>query len=313
MGKFSLAIAFLFAVLPCRSQAPLREQLQSAGIPEASFTEAQLNAPVDGATAENNQFVYLVYVVRTTDGDLTGQPQVVRYNSSTGAVIHGEVKPGDDPYCCGSPEGIDFLDDYLRVSFHFNPSAGSIAILDNNLKLVDLLDGFGIDRVAPNEGLYTENMVHFAPTHQERLQWVNLASQQFLEVYPLRNDALRNRFEKEFGKKAPEACEKSEDICNYGMFDEGCAFLGGNNKDQFALHCGRSASYHAKEGEEPIIYASDDAIYLYAHHAKGWLYCEQAITDDESQKLDSVHERAYESIKNRCVPNLPVLPDSSKD
>jgi hypothetical protein len=302
---------FLFAVLPCRSQQTLREQLRSAGIPQDSFSETQLNRPVDGSGAKDNQFIYFVFILRTNDGMLTGFPQVVRYDTSKGALLRAEVKPEDHDLCCGSPEGIDLIDDYLLLYFHFNPSAASVLVLDSELKLVDTLYGFGMERVAPNEVVFTENMVHFAAVHQERQQWVNFSTGASLEVYPLRNDALRNQFDSDHEKKAPEVCKQSEDLCNGGEFDEGCTFLGGDGKGKFALDCGRSASYQPKEGQGPAVYASDDAIYIYARNAKGWEYCEQAITEDEAKQLDNAKEHPYESVKNRCVPSLPVVPDSS--
>ena len=302
-------VAILSAVLPCRSQAPLREQLQSVGVPVDSFSRAELDEAVDGAGASKQPYVFFVYL--RTNGDLlTGIPHLVRYDQDTGVILRSDLQlKKEDPYCCGSPDGIKFLDDYLLLYFHYNPSASSILVLDKDLKLLRSLDGFNLKKIATNQIVLTENMIHFAPTHPERLQWVDLSKDVALEIYPLQNDALRNRFIHDLETRIPAECKQAGQSCNYDLIEEGCVYLGGDGRTQFAFECGRSASYQVKEGDESVPYSTDSAIYLYAHNPKGWEYCAQAITEDERKVLEDKKEQGYDKIKSRCTPNLAVVPD----
>lgn len=304
-------IAALFvAALPCYSQSPLREQLRVAGIPDTSFSKAELDEAVDSAGASKEPYLYFVYV-RTKGDSLVGNLHLVRYDEITGAILRSELQlKSEDPYCCGSPDGVEFLDDYLLLYFHYNPSASAILVLDKNFKLLRSLDGLDLKKIAPNQIVLTENEVHFALTHPERLQWVDLSKSTDLEIYPLKNDVLRNRFMRNSDKHLPAACKQSGP-CNDGLIEEGCVYLGGDGRANIAFDCGRSANYQAKEGEESVPYFTDSAIYLYAHNSKGWVYCEQAISENESKALEDEKEKGYEKIKSRCTPKLAVIPEES--
>lgn len=309
-------IVLLFAVLPCRSQSTLGDRLRAAGIPQNSFSEVQLSELVDGISASEGPLVYFVYVRRKGDL-LTGFPQAVRYNSRDASLIRAEIKPENTDLCCGSPEGIEPIDDYLLLEFHFNPSAASALVLNKKLELAETLYGIDTNRVAPNQIVFTENMVHFADVHQERLQFTDLSNGKSMEIYPLKNDDLRNRFEKDLPAKMPDVCRQKPELCQSGSFDESCDFIGGDGNGRFAFVCGRSANRQVKAGEEPETYFSDQALYIYAHDAaKGWVYCGTAISGDDARMLGagqsrSDESRLYESVRGRCMPNLPVVPDMS--
>jgi hypothetical protein len=217
----------------------------------------------------------------------------------------------EDAECCGAPDGFSFVDDYLLLSFHYNPSASSVVVLDQRLKMVELFYGFDILRVAPNQIVVAEDMMHFAPIHPERLQYIDLNTGASLEIYPLTNDALRNRFVDDYPKRAPEVCNRTPELCGNGDFDEGCSYLGGDGQGKFSFECDRSASYQTKEGEDSVDYASDSAIYIFAHGPSGWIHCEQLISGDEANALEKLKGRGYDKVKARCVPNLPVIPDMS--
>lgn len=303
---------FLFVPPACYSQYSLRKELTQAGIPLTSFSNAELDEAVDGTGASKQPYVFFVYVRR--DGDsLTGLPHLVRYDQNTEAILRLDLQlKKQDPYCCGSPEGIKFLDDYLLLYFHYNPSASSVLVLDKNLKLLQSLDGFSLQKVALNQIVMVENMVHFAPVHPERLQWADLSENFTQEIYPLKNDPVRNRFKLEYVKRMPAMCKLSNELCDYGLFEEGCVYLGGDGQTQIAFECGRSANYQAKQGKESVPYFTDSAIYLYAHNSKGWAYCAQAISEDEATALDKEETKGYDKIKSRCTPNLPVVPDDDQ-
>jgi len=304
--------ALLFAVLPCCSQTTLREQLQHAGIPDSSFSKAELDEIVDGVSANKDRYVYFAYL-RTKGEMLAGYPLVLRYDQKTGAILRSKLQPDKKDECCGAPDGIDFADDYLLLSFHDNPSASSVLALDNKLQLVEILYGFGTYQIAPDQVVLTENMMHFAPVHPERLEFVDLRTGATKELYPPKGDALRERFAREHEMHMPseEICRQLNDPCDPELYDEGISVLGTDRKGRFALVAGREGSHATKKDEAPATVASQLALYLYERGKSGWFYCEAQISEVEAKALIHEYENGYDSVKTRCVPDQPVVPDMS--
>lgn len=293
----------------------LREQLQDAGIPEKSFSEAELNQKVDGSETRNNQTIYFVYIRRNGD-ELTGNPQVVRYNIGDNVLLRSEIKPEDENLCCGSPEGMEIVDDFLLLTFHFNPSAASVVVLDKNLKTIKTLYGFGVERVATDQVVFTENMIHFAPVHAERLQFVDLRSSAAEELYPPSNDALRTTFNEENTKRMPpdDICQSSEnDLCDPQLYDDDAEIVSTNGNGGFALVANWNSSHAIKKGSDPVTIASASVLYLYEHHNNRWLFCDQKITDDEATTLINSRKNSYELLKSRCTPRQTVISDTTTD
>jgi hypothetical protein len=314
MRTFGLIAVFLFAVLSGRSQTTLREQLQDARIPSNHFSEAELNEVVDGTHDSKNQNIYFVYL-RTKGDSLTGLPQVVRYNMKDNMLLRAEIKPEDANICCGSPEGIDFIDDYLLLTFHVNPSAASVVVLDSKLRVVQTLYGFGIERVAPNQVVFTGSMVHFAPTHAERLMCADLRNGKTTELYPSGNDVLRTAFIGEHRKRMPSeaVCKQPEnDPCDPDMFDEDVTFLGSDGNGRFAIVVDRDAFHAPAKNQAPVSVLSESVLYIYAHGVKGWVYCEQKISESDSTSFNRSSDRnLYPSVRDRCIPDVPIVPDRS--
>lgn len=292
----------------------LQEQLQDVGIPQKSFSEAELNQKVDGYSIRNDRTLYFVYIRRNGD-ELMGEPQVVRYDTGKNALLRSEVKPEDENLCCGSPESIDIVDDFLLLTFHLNPSAAFIVVLNDNLKTVKTLYGFDTERIATNQVVFAGNMVHFASTHAEQLNFINLRNGKLSQLYPSENDALRARFIDEHRKRMPsqDVCKQLEDDpCEPTLFDENWSFLGTDGNGQFAIVVDRDASHAPVKDADPVSVLSESALYLYAHGTKGWVYCEQTISDSEERKFQPTTARnLYTTVKDRCIPNIPVVPDQS--
>jgi len=276
-----------------------------------SFSKAELDEIVDGAGANKDQYVYFAYL-RTKGEMLTGKPQVLRYDQKTGAILRSEVQLKEKVISLGSPDDVEFVDDYVLLSFHYNPSASSVVVLDQQLKIVELLYGFEISRVARNQIVMVENMMHFAPVHPERLEFVDLHTGANTELYPPKGDTLRERFALESEKHMPsvEVCKQLEnDLCDPKLYDEDVSFLGSDGNGRFALVAARDASHATKKDEVPVTVASESALYIYQQGKSGWLYCEMQVSEDEAKALIGQDKNGYDSVKARCIPNLPVVAD----
>ncbi|HEV2448634.1 MAG TPA: hypothetical protein VGS58_22025, partial [Candidatus Sulfopaludibacter sp.] len=162
MRTLVLIAAWLLA-LPGSAET-LREFLKANAIPATSFSKAELDEEVNGASGARNQSVMAVYV-RIKDDAVTGDPRVVRFDKNSGTVQRAEVKPENEDMCCGSPDGIELMGDFAVLSFHINPDAETMLVVGKDLKLATTLYGFDVREVGPGQVVFIENMVHFAPVH----------------------------------------------------------------------------------------------------------------------------------------------------
>lgn len=306
-----LVAAFLSILLPCAAQDTLQKLLQSYGIPAKSFSQAELSEKINGAGEFNGGVAYAVFL--KVDGEtLVGSPQVVRYDQKTGLVLRSTLRLDDKDTCCGSPDGIQIVDDYLVLSFHYNPSASTLLVLDQNLQILEIMYGFGVKRIAPHQIVATEAMMQFAPIHAARLQYLNLVDGASQELYPPMNDDLRANFNKKNETLMPpnDVCFLGKnDYCDPKMYDEGIDVVGADGNGHFALVAGWDSSHSTKKGEDQVTIASESVLYLYAQSKNGWLFCEQELSEEDVNFLASRHGDSYELVKSRCKPDQAVVPD----
>lgn len=315
-------VCFLFALPNCYSQYSLRKELTEAGIPLTSFSKAELDEIVDGVSADKGQYVYFAYL-RTKGEMLTGFPLLLRYDQKTDTILRSELQLDEKDDCCGSPDGIEFVDDYLLLQFHYNPSAASVVVLNNKLKMTELFYGFGSERIAPYQIVMIEGMMHFAPVHPERLKYLDLQTGNTKEFYPLKGDAIRAQFVQDNGKRMPrdEVCEKvGYGSCDPELFDEDIDVLGSDGNGRFALLANLDASYPTPLGEGtsgPNLQRS--VLYLYELGNSGWKYCDVQIIEKEAEEIEGIKYKerngengmTYNMVKGRCNPNRAVEPDMS--
>ena len=301
MTRFVLASILMCAAAVCRAQT-LQDELQKAGIPTSSFTNDELVQGVNAASARNGDSVYFTYMRVDANNAFSGSPEAVRYETVSGKVVHTEFAIRNERICCGSPLGISFTRNYALFEFHLSPSAGAVIVADSQLKPVAVLYGFGVHEVAPDEVIFTENMVHFAPAHPERIVFADLRTGAAREIYPPKGDALRTTFARDHEAKMPpqEVCAKMNDPCSPDDYDEGVEVSSGDGPDRLTMLVSRDASHGLREGELPDTVLSAKALYVYERRKEGWFYCEAQAT------------KATEA-KATCNPKLPVESEKAAD
>jgi len=302
--------AILFAVLPCRSQTPLREQLKSGGIPADSFSKAELDEIVDGASANNDQHIYFVYV-RTKGEELIGYPQIVRYDRSNNKLLRAEIKPNDTDFCCGSPLGIAFTRSHLVVSFHDTPSASTALVVNHQLQLVEILYGFDFHEIAPDVVAFIASMVHFAPQHQERLWLADLRSGRTEEIYPPKADAMREDFSDLHERHMPpqEECMQANDPCEPDVYDESIEFLS-TDRQGFTIRVERDVEHPRVTKYEHVDALFQLAQYTYRFANATWRYCEKELPAARNARSANT---IAEQVEHACIPNLPVIAGQSDE
>jgi hypothetical protein len=292
----SIAIPLLLACcLPLASaQTPtLREILQKAGIPGATFSKTELDQHVDAGDGRNGSFTYLTYLRVENQNNLQGPLQFVRYDSQTHRVFRSSTSAYDDAMCCGSPLGFDFTEHYLLASFHDNPSANTVIVTDKQFHYKTTLYGFEIHPVGPDRVVFIEDEVHFAPAHPGRLVYTDLATGAALELYPSGNDPLRAAFAKIHEQHMPAKadCEKNNDPCDPDYYDEDITVLRTEpDMVRFKVHRAAAHPWLTEDGDPDG--PADSAVYTIKLGPSGWKYC--AVEGDSPDRI--------------CELNLPVIP-----
>lgn len=299
MRRLVFAVAFSLTLHACHAQT-LHEELQKAGIVESGFSPSELAQHVNGASARNGSSIYLVYMRVNAGDELAGFPRAIRYEPGSGLMLRKDLAIRDEDICCGSPGGISFTQSYELFEFHLNPSASAVIVADSKLQPTEVLYGFGEREIAPDEVIFTESMVHFAPVHAERIMLANLRTGAAQELYPPKGDALRTAFARDHAAKMPPAavCEAMNDPCDPDDYDEDIEWVRGDGPDRFLLHVSRNAVHAMKKDEPPDSVLNDEALYVYERRRGEWFYCGVEITGDANKQAP-------------CNPKAPV--DAGED
>ena len=303
---------FCLAVVSCSGET-LKELLVFNYVPLAPFNQSELAEAVQGVGNSNDQQVVLAY--RKLSGEvLVGAPQLIRYNEAIGTVLRAEEQVDETSVCSGSIGDIRFIGEFTLLSTEVSPSAECLLILDKDFKVQKTLYGFSPVEVAPNLVVIIENMIHFAPVHQERLQLADLGNGATSELYPMKGDALRAQLISEHMKHIPtrETCARMNDPCNPEKFDEDVRSLGTDGKGRFAFLVLQSASHATTSEKSPVPVTSQAVLYVYKQNSTGWRYCEEKIADSHQvEALDKSLHSDFDQVVTRCTPTLLVVADIS--
>ncbi len=290
----------------------LKQLLQSQKIPLSAFQELELNESVSGVGADQKDLAFLAYQ-QVKNNTLTGPLHLVIYSHATAAIRRKDLPVSDTGVCPGSPDHIQFIDEFILYSSSLSPSAECLLVLDRNLRLRKTLYGFGPLQIAPGQIVFIENMVHFSPVHPERLQFADLRTGATTELYPPKDDALRARLASENAAHMPsdETCMRMNDPCKPEEFDEDISSMGTDGKGRFAFIAVQSAQHAVQENKPSEIVPSQVVLYVYERRRNGWFYCQREIDDSEARSLQDELSSHFDQVAVRCAPALHVVPDLS--
>jgi hypothetical protein len=90
----------------------------------------------------------------------------------------------------GSLLRIDFTSDFIVVGGHWTPSAApAIVVRRESLAPVGSFSGWVLAALGGNRVVYSPSMVHFAPTHPQRVRIRNLETGEDREIYPIKPES----------------------------------------------------------------------------------------------------------------------------
>jgi hypothetical protein len=291
-------------MVPLSGQQSLREVLRASGIPPARFSSAELSERVNAASAKDGNSTYLTYFAQSR----AEAPVLVRHDAKTGAVLRNNLKAGEVDDCCGTtPLQIDFTHNFLLASFHVSPSASLVLVADKQLRYKTTLFAIDFKEFAPDRVVYVESQVHFAPQHPSRLAYADLRTGEKVELYPSKNDPLREAFADIHEKHMPaEAdCGRANDPCDPDVYDEDIEFVDAH-ADGFRIRVTRRAEHGWVTKDAVVDVPFQMATYTYQRTGAGWMYC--AVEDAATVLIKSTDEAIPAGKAKACVPNLPVVP-----
>lgn len=312
MRRAAILLLTLTAI-PAINAQTLESALRADHIPTDHFTSAELAAHVNATSGTEDSQRYFVYLTVDLQGRLSGAPVMIKYDNATGKLIKRNLKPNAMEDCCGSPLEIDLTKHYLLISFHDSPSAETVLVADKDLTYRRTLYGFGFHEIAPDQVVYVENMVHFAPQHQERLAWADLIRGTVSELYPPQGDRLRDAFaifNEQHMPSMPE-CREANDPCEPEIYDEDITFLPEDAPGILAVNVTRAANHDRVITQNDAGVPIETARYLYKLEGANWFYCEQEATPVKLVTRNEVNASQPAAAAATCDPNLPVASDSS--
>lgn len=308
-----LCVSFCLA-MSARAET-LQQLLQDQGVPAASFSPEELSLEVSGVAKSDDHRTVIAYaeVDRLTGNAMVGPRTILSFDKTSSAVQRKALPTEGTESCGGAPIEIGFSDDFILLQTHINPSAGCTLVVDANLALQKTLYGFNPVRVAPNQIVVVEDMIHFAPVHPERLQLVDLVKWTNSELYPPRGDVLRKSLAAQNAAALPsqETCTVNNESCDPNDFDETLNAITSDGQGRFAFVATQEASHVRKEGEAPEKVASQNVLYVYRKQGTGWRYCQQELQQSDVEGVKQQLVSDFVKAAGRCIPRKIVFPDLS--
>jgi hypothetical protein len=164
----------------------LREALSRSGFrdgeaaPETPELDRKLTSSAFGRSEQ--AFVAAYYFEdELKDGSL-GPLRVSRFDRQARGWTHAAAF---DENMSGSVTSVHSTPRYVLVSLHLTPSAGGVLVLGSSrLNLLVTLGGFAPLVMADGSIIFSGNMTHFAPTHQQRLLAFDPDASREIELFP---------------------------------------------------------------------------------------------------------------------------------
>lgn len=171
------------STLTAQHARTLREAVTLAGFADALDAPAgrDWDRPLTSSDfgSDKDTFVAACYFENELKREILGPLHLYRFSRVAKAWTYRAL-----PEAAGSVMSVNVAPHTILVQAHWNPSAGSILVLDDTLKPIATLEGSrGV--VLPDDSvLFKANLVHFAPTHPERLLVFERASGRTTGIFP---------------------------------------------------------------------------------------------------------------------------------
>lgn len=261
----------------------LAEVLQEQSIPFPPTSIPHLSAPITSFAVLNDarEFLIAYYLSDDKTWELHYPLLITQYNKGTGqwqhvALDRSQVNANDNATdWIGSVTGAFHYGSRYYISLHWNPSAGLILILKDDLSVNDSLEGWPRAWFQSGVLLYSANMAHFVDVNPETVWLYDPGTRQSKQLYPQPNDPLRDAFSARLAKAVDQArCQNRDWTCDPHKFS---SELGDrvhvNDRTRslaFRVHFDPEGFVDRQEAEDSGKWDDDDYAYVYQLEPFRW-------------------------------------------
>jgi len=209
-----LAVAGLGQSAWAQGGEALEVVLAKAGIAGGGFTAAERAAKVQGfVTAKDGGATFLAYLTDEASDTSSGEMRMVRSDAGgeerrLAISLEGE--------CEGSFEGMAAQQGWVEITFHQNPSAGCVVVVNEDMKFSDQIYTVGVSARVQGGLVLVGSAPHWAPTHSYPVLLYDLVKRKLTTVYPGKGDARRAAFAEKIRKLLPAdaSCRQGKSACD---------------------------------------------------------------------------------------------------
>lgn len=282
-----LTVGVLLAGEATAQQNPtLADVLKQEGLPTPPISVPHVNSRITSYASMNDHREFVIaYYLDNPKNELRFPLFVTLFDKQSGRWRHVEltdiklqVFEGTDHQiqddCLGSVLGISRQNDQYFLNLHFNPSAGCLLVLNTDLTVNHTLAGSPVACFKSGSFVWIGDMVHFSDIHAETLFLYHPGTRNSQQIYPLKNDPLRDdfstRLERVINKKQ---CAENNWACEPDRFATEIDSVEVNDETNalaFQAAFTTEGFLTREEAESSGQWDDDDYVYFYRFNPLRW-------------------------------------------
>ena len=288
VAAFLVSVLFSLAAAVGQQRETLADVLQQHEIPFPPASIPHLTSRITSYDVLNDdrEFLIAYYIVDTADENALRPPLfVTRFDKNSQHWQHMAItgqkseffprKPELQADCFGSVLRVEHHNRWYYLNLHWNPSAGCLLILNEDLSLSHILPGWSSAFLSSGLLVYSGNMVHFADVHPAPLWLYDPATHKSQQLYPQKNDSLRGAFSARLSKVIDETrCRENNWACNPERFTSNVDYPLVINDDTqslaFKVRFQPEGFLPREEVEDSGQWDDDDYVYIYRLNPLRW-------------------------------------------
>ena len=263
----------------------LAEALRRESIPFPPVSIPHLDSQITSyATLNDDQEFLIAYYLLARRNELRTPLFVTGFNKKTGRWRHKsladikvkafEERPEElEADCLGSVLSIQRSRGRFYLDLHLSPSAGCLLILSRDLDVWQALGGWTNAFFKSGLLVFSGNMVHFACVHPGTLFLYDPAERKSEQIYPPKNDRLRNAYSARLEKViSPEQCAQSNCACDPQTFTSNPGSISVDDQTRslaFRVDF-EPDGFLTKEEQDDGSWDDDHYVYIYQLNPRRW-------------------------------------------
>jgi len=266
-----------------QQSSTLADVLEQNSIAAPARSIPNLDRPITSyATLNDDQEFLIAYYLMTPDNRMQFPLFLTRFDKRTGEWQNASLVDVKVPVfqstqqteCIGSVLRIERNRAWYYLNLHWNPSAGCLLIVNQDLTVSHTLPGSTAGFFKSGSFLYVANMVHFADIHPETLWIYDPLTHRSRQLYPQEDDPFRKDFSSRLAKVIDvDKCRKNNWACQADRFTTDIGDIevnDENNSVAFVTTFDTEGFLTREEAEQSGNWYDDQYVYFYQLKPLRW-------------------------------------------